>query len=408
MKEINVLIRKVDYDAKNQPIKGAKFTLTEVTGELTSGDDGYLANGANVKTLSLETPNEKNGVKEYTLNETAVPTGYTSDGDVTIKVSYDGIVTYTQGNGSEQEASPFNGASLITVTNTKSTLTVNAKLFPAGYPQMAQLVENSEGEFGDPWRGGSIPANSIRWEYGNKNEAVQKLNNDSNAKGFAYAVLESTGEKIINIHYVSASKTWQYQTAENANWRDIARTDKVSLYYFNMAEIPVYYVLINDDGTYTKLDPIRDQEGNQIHMYNPERDIVSGEKVSIDVNGSFHFSTVNTNYNVPGNRATEKQDKSHFIYYNNEELGYQGFDFKPDDAEKLTINDAIYLKSMAEGVASRFGDSADFSNPLTNGAIFVIYKVATVDLTITKNVTGGWGDKTREFAFTVSYYGMTK
>ena len=128
MEEVPVRIIKVDHDRKNIKLGGGTFTLESVDGTLTSQQTtGYLANEENVTVFSLATPAASGAVNTYSLKETNAPDCYQKwEEAVSIKVAYDGTVSYVQqdeNNGEEQEAdTDADGNSTIVVTNKLSAI----------------------------------------------------------------------------------------------------------------------------------------------------------------------------------------------------------------------------------------------------------------------------------------------
>lgn len=100
--QVNVQFRLIDADSTTLlPIAGGKFELMDGTtavqgteGGIISESNGYLSNDKG-DIFALKTPLDRNSTNMFTLEETETASGYIPlDGDVSIKVRYDGTVTY--------------------------------------------------------------------------------------------------------------------------------------------------------------------------------------------------------------------------------------------------------------------------------------------------------------------------
>lgn len=115
LKKFDLTVNKVDKTTGNA-LKGAKFTLTDSAGKISSYKETDPTATFTFENLSSGT---------YTLKETKAPDGYITSQDVTIVISDDGNVNVTNNNGdwkSTLQNDAGNNQISLTVNNTNKTV----------------------------------------------------------------------------------------------------------------------------------------------------------------------------------------------------------------------------------------------------------------------------------------------
>ena len=171
--EVPVRLKKVDADQNNAPLSGAAFDfITDPSGDtqvsLSSGEDGWLKDAGGVSLFTLKTPAASGAVYEYALTETQTPLKYVTLENASVKVAYDGTVSFSM-NGEDLDAQEdadgtavvlvpnHRRSAQVTVTKTVSggeegerfgftaSLTEDGAVLP-GYPILPGKKTNSSGQ----------------------------------------------------------------------------------------------------------------------------------------------------------------------------------------------------------------------------------------------------------------------
>ena len=222
---------------------------------------------------------------------------------------------------------------------------------------------------------------------------------------YSYAYCRVGGQPVSHIRYsadtVNGGYHWEYSLEGEDSYQPVTDETFEIFYYKCPVSVPVYYV--TESGV--RISPLIGADGN-VYMQG-QTALTQGHTVYVG-DHNYNVRDEDSDLTVPGRPGAQDQ---RFLYYDDGGVlrpyylaGYAAGNSANTYMSAVKLN--LSLRLTADGIVYAVSDSTipDSTVPdtsLSDPAIYAVYEPA-VELTIEKQVTGGWGDRNKAFDFTVS------